>query len=78
MQGLDIKKPNPGISLPWLITLIAKLLMPILSAITPVLRDALEDFVKDYYKKSLETDNPWDDFLALFLARMLNIPVSEG
>ena len=77
IEGLNYSMANPGITLPWLVGLILKLLGPIMSALTPVLRKALEEFIIDYYKKAAETENPWDDFLALFLARILGITLPE-
>ena len=77
IEGLDHPKANPGITLPWLIGLILKLLGPIMKALTPTLREALEGFLLDYYEKAAETDNPWDDFLALFLLNIFGIKAPE-
>ena len=77
IEGLDYPMANPGITLPWLIGLILKLLGPIMKALTPALREALEGFLLDYYEKAAETDNPWDDFLALFLLNIFGIKAPE-
>ena len=77
IPGLDYPKANPGITLPWLIGLVLRLLGPIMKALTPALREALEGFLLDYYEKATETDNPWDDFLALFLLRIFGISAPE-
>lgn len=67
--------PNPGIGMSWLISMCIALLKVVMPAITPMLRKFLEDALLDYYKKALETENPWDDFLGRFLLRILDIPV---
>lgn len=74
-QGLEIEFPNPGIGWTWLIKVLAKLLGVIFPAITPILKEILEKALLDFYRKALETANPWDDFLARFFLRILNIPI---
>ena len=69
--------PNPGISFWWLIEIIIKALSALLPIITPELRALLEKFLLDFYKKAQETPNPWDNFLAGFLLRILQIPVPD-
>lgn len=69
--------PNPGIGWTWLIDLIVKALGVLMPIVTPVLREELKGFLLAWYEKSLETPNPWDDFLARFLLRILKIPFGE-
>lgn len=45
----------------------------ILEAITPALREAIENFLKELYAKAKQTSNPWDDFLVELLAAVLGI-----
>ena len=78
IPGLNYPRANPGISLPWLVGLLLKLLRPVMGALTPALKKALDEFLLKFYKDSLETDNPWDDFLALFLLRMFGIEEPAG
>jgi len=33
------------------------------------------EFLLEFYRKAMETDNPWDDFLARFLLRIFSIPI---
>jgi len=73
----EFKMPNPGISWYWLIETIIRALTVILGVITPELRKLLETFLLDFYKKAQETPNPWDNFLAAFLLRILQIPVPD-
>lgn len=73
----EFKLPNPGMSLTWIIELVAKILGLILPVVTPELRRLLEKFLLDFYAKAKETPNPWDDFLAKFLLRILGIEVPE-
>lgn len=73
----EFKAPNPGISLTWIIELVVKVLGLILPVITPSLREMLEKFLKEFYAKAKETPNPWDDFLAKFLMRILGIEVPD-
>ena len=56
---------------------ILKLVLPvlpqILSLVTPVLRETLEDVVKDLYAKAKKTDNPLDDILVAVLAGLIGV-----
>jgi hypothetical protein len=58
-----------------LIILIAKVLSPVLAAITKKFRDEIEVWVKKKYTEALETDNPWDDFFFEILAAMLKVDI---
>lgn len=69
--------PNPGVGWTWLIKVVLSALSIIMPVITPVLREELERFLVSYYQKAVETPNPWDDFLARFLLRILSIPIPE-
>jgi len=75
MDGFSF--PNPGIGWSWIIDLLIKALSVVMPILTPTLRKALEDFLLDWYKKALETANPWDDFVARLLLRLLGIPIPE-
>jgi len=44
--------------------LVGTLLKPIISVLTPILRDKLEDFLRGWYADALETDSPYDDIAA--------------
>jgi len=59
----------------WLINLIVLILKVILAAVTPILRDALEEFLIQKYLDALQTENPYDELLFEFLLRILSIPI---
>ncbi|GAI98487.1 unnamed protein product [marine sediment metagenome] len=67
--------PNPGIGFTWLISILVKALGAIFPQVSSDLKNGLEEFLLDFYKKALETANPWDDFVARFLLRIFSIPV---
>lgn len=77
VAGIDLKHPNPGISWYWIIGIAARVLSPVVGVISEELKAELETFLIKYYHKAMETENPWDDFLARFLLRILDIPVPE-
>lgn len=68
-------KPNPGVSWWWLINLIVDILRPLVDIVSPTIRKRLEDFLIDFYNDAIETENPYDDFLARFLLRIFAIPI---
>jgi len=73
----EFSLPNPGIGFTWIIELLIKILAALLPLITPTLRKELEKFLLNWYEKAKETPNPWDDFLAKFLLRILGIEVPD-
>jgi len=74
-EGSGPGKPNPCVSWWWLINLVVSILRPLVDIVSPTLRKELEDFLIDFYNKSMETENPYDDFLARFLLRIFAIPI---
>ena len=62
----------------WALNIVVLMLRPIFNAITPILRKELEDFLKEYYAKAQESENPWDDYFAEFLCHLLGIEVEEA
>jgi len=77
-QGLAIPKANPGTTWTWIVNLLVTILRPILAIISPMIRTELEKFVLKLYVKAEATDNPWDDFLAEFLLKMLGLETPSG
>ena len=67
--------PNPGIGFTWLISILVKAIGAIFPQLSSDLKAGLEEYLLDFYKKAMETSNPWDDFLARFLLRMFSIPI---
>lgn len=74
-KGSDPGKPNPGVSWWWLINLIVDILRPLVDIVSPTIRKRLEDFLIDFYNDAIETENPYDDFLARFLLRIFAISI---
>lgn len=64
-----------GISWWWLIDLVVNVMRPLVDIISPTLRKELEDFLIGFYRRSIETENPWDDFLARFLLRIFDVSI---
>jgi len=75
VQGLAIPKANPGISWTWIINLLVVVLKPIIEILTPMIRTELEKLAVKFYAKAESTTNPWDDFLAEFLLKILGLPI---
>jgi hypothetical protein len=76
-EGLEIPKANPGISWDWVLSLLAVVVKPIIKAVTPIIRDALEEALLKLYAKAEATENPWDDWLVGFLLDVLAIERPE-
>ena len=71
----DFNAPNPGIGFTWIIQILIRILLTLFPQISEELRRALIEFLLEFYRKAVETDNPWDDFLARFLLRIFSIPI---
>lgn len=54
--------------------IISQALAPLITVITPVIKDELNKFMTELYKKALVTPNPWDDFFIGLLMDILAIP----
>ena len=59
-----------------LMAIVKTVLLPIIALVSEWLRDLLEDSVKKWYAKALETENPWDDFFIERLAYLLSIDLT--
>ena len=57
----------------WLIKLIANVLKPFINLLTSQIKEELENFVKNLYKKAKSTENVYDDFFVEMLANILSI-----
>ena len=75
VQGLVIPKANPGISWTWIVNLLVTVLKPIMEILTPMIREELEKLAVKFYEKAEATPNPWDDFIAELLLKILGLPV---
>lgn len=62
-----------AVSLPWLLGLIAVVIKPVVQALSKKFRDEIQRWITREYAEALETDNPWDDYLFTFLAKMLGV-----
>lgn len=54
--------------------ILVKVLGGLLTLVTPELKTELQSIVTGFYKKSLSTPNPWDDFLAGLLMDVFGFP----
>ena len=75
VQGLAIPKANPGISWTWIINLLIVVLKPVIDLLTPMIRTEVEKLAVKLYDHAETTPNPWDNFLAEFLLKILGMPV---
>jgi hypothetical protein len=57
----------------WAGGLILRILVSLLPAITPVLKDALRDFVSDLKAKARQTESPIDDVVVSILEELLSL-----
>ena len=73
--GLARPVANPGTTFTWIINLIVAVLKPIMAVLTPMLRDALQEALLNFYHQAEASSSPWDDFLAEFLLKILGIPI---
>lgn len=64
-----------SVSWSWLIPLIVSVLKPVIKVLTPMIREAMEKWLKEWYPKAVATPNPWDDFLVGILCDILGIKV---
>lgn len=72
-MGEEFKFPSKGIGLTWIMNLVVQVLSSVLPAVTPNIKGELEEFLSGLYIRAKETPNPWDDFLLIFLLRILGI-----
>jgi hypothetical protein len=61
----------------WILNLIVSVLGPLISLLTPQIKDALTEFVQNLYDKAQGTDNPVDDVFVRFLAALLDVELVE-
>jgi len=67
----ELKLPNPGVTWKWLIDLLVVVLSPVIAVLTAGLRKELQELLTAWYRKAKETANPWDDWAAELLLRIL-------
>ena len=72
-----LKISTMGMSFNWIINLMVSILSTVLPLVTPVLSAELQTTLLQFYEAARKTPNPWDDFLAKMLLRILSIPVPE-
>lgn len=73
--GSSLPKANPGVSWSWIVSLLAALLKPIIPILSEQVRKMLQDWLYKFYDHAKETDNPWDDFVAELLLKILGFEV---
>ena len=57
----------------WLLRIVVSVLTPLIGLLTRSIKEELEGFLIPWYEKCLETENPFDDFLAEFILEILGI-----
>ena len=62
-------------------SMILKVLLPIipslLKLVTPAIKDSMEGYIKELAVKAKTTENPWDDLLPAALAILLGIDLDK-
>jgi len=66
-----------GITYQIIFALVRKILSLILPEVSQSIRQLLETYLKDLYKKAQETSNPIDDFFVELLAEIIGIEIKE-
>ena len=64
-----------GTSLGFIVRIVALVLRPLLSIISPMIADLLKDSLGKLLAKARETDNPIDDIFVEFLFKVLDIEI---
>lgn len=62
-------------TLKWIISIISKVLSPLIPLLSIEIKAELEVFIRQLYQKAKKTDNVFDDFFVKFIADILNISV---
>ena len=65
-------------SVGFIVRIVSLVLRPLLSVITPMIADLLEDSLGKLLEKARETENPIDDIFVEFLFRVLEIEIPDG
>jgi len=73
------KEPNmaKGNTWKWLLSLLAVVLKPILSAITPLIKELFEDSLNKLLEKARATENPVDDYFVELLFNIVDLEIPE-
>ena len=61
----------------WLLSLLAVILKPILSAITPLIKELFEDSLNKLLEKARATENPVDDYFVELLFNIVDLEIPE-
>ena len=61
----------------WLLSLLAVVLKPILSAITPLIKELFEDSLNKLLEKARATENPVDDYFVELLFNIVDLEIPE-
>jgi hypothetical protein len=69
--------PATGTTWRRILKIIATFLQPMFSIATPMIREALDKFLTEWYKKAQLTENPADDYLVEFIASLLGINIKD-
>jgi len=61
----------------WLLNLLAIILKPILSAITPLIKELFEESLLKLLEKARATENPVDDYFVELLFNIVDLDIPE-
>lgn len=61
----------------WIIKILLPLLWKIIPSVTQSLKDELQEFILNLYRKAEATDNPIDDVFVAVLAGILDIELPD-
>lgn len=66
-----------GITYEIALSLIKKIFALVLPEVSGHIKQLLEAYLKDLYKKAIETENVFDDYLVILIADILGIKLEE-
>ncbi len=72
-----VKAANSVGKITGILNVVILILKPIIAVVTPKLRELLEDALLNFYNNARATENPWDDFLAEVMLRILGITIPD-
>ena len=61
----------------WLLNLLIPFFSGMINMLTPEIKSMLQSFIKDLYKKSVETPNVMDDLFVGLLAQILSVEIDK-
>lgn len=66
-----------GFSWNWTQVLLSQTVGQIIKLISPEFRQVTDALFQQWFESALQTDNPWDDYLVMFLAGIFGVKVTD-